>query len=142
MSNSTLCGSCLCGAVRFSVRLPTKWVAHCHCSYCRRAHGAAFVTWAGYETTQFELDPQSQSPRWYASSPEARRASCPTCGTPMFFESTRWPTEIHVARALLPDTMDKEPVAHVFYESHVAWVSVDDALPKKVNQTTTGPTSN
>lgn len=38
-------GRCLCGALQFSVRFPTKWVAHCHCTMCRRAHGAAFVTW-------------------------------------------------------------------------------------------------
>ena len=37
-------GKCLCGAVRFRMRFPSKWVAHCHCTMCRRAHGAAFVT--------------------------------------------------------------------------------------------------
>jgi len=25
---------------RVVAALPTKWVAHCHCTYCRRAHGA------------------------------------------------------------------------------------------------------
>ena len=138
MTASSLSGSCLCGAVRFSVRLPTKWVAHCHCTFCRRAHGAPFVTWAGYESEQFQLEPQAQEPRWYESSPGARRASCPTCGTPMFFESTRWPGEIHIARALLPDGLDKEPSGHVFYEAHVPWLSIEDALHKKVSQSSAG----
>lgn len=139
MTDSLFSGSCLCGAVRFSVQAPTKWVAHCHCTYCRRAHGAPFVTWAGYESAQFHIEPHSQEPRWFESSPGARRASCPTCGTPMFFESTRWPGEVHVARSLLPDPLDKEPVAHVFYETHVPWLSVEDALPKKVSQSSTEP---
>lgn len=39
-------GSCLCGAVRFRASLPCKWVAHCHCTCCRRAHGAPLVTLA------------------------------------------------------------------------------------------------
>lgn len=131
MDIASVTGSCLCGAVRFRASLPSKWVAHCHCTYCRRAHGAAFVTWAGFAASQFALAPRSQPPRWYESSPGARRASCPTCGTPMFFESTRWPGEVHVARALIDGPLDREPSAHVFYETHVPWVSVDDALPKK-----------
>lgn len=131
MDIASVTGSCLCGAVRFRASLPSKWVAHCHCTYCRRAHGAAFVTWAGFAASQFALAPLSQPPRWYESSPGARRASCPTCGTPMFFESKRWPGEVHVARALIDGPLDREPSAHVFYETHVPWVSVDDALPKK-----------
>lgn len=55
----------------------------------------------------------------------------------MFFESTRWPGEIHIARALLPDGLDEEPSAHVFYEAHVPWLSIEDALPKKVTPSST-----
>ena len=127
-------GSCLCGAVRFRAQLPPKWVAHCHCSYCRRAHGAAFVTWAGFASDRFALEPDATPPAWYASSPGARRAFCPRCGSPMFFESTRWPGETHVARALFHDPLGMAPAAHVFYESHVPWLQVDDDLPKRVSQ--------
>lgn len=127
-------GSCLCAAVRFRVSLPSKWVAHCHCTYCRRAHGAAFVTWAGFPAESFSLEPDAEQPTWFESSPGARRAFCGRCGSPMFFESTRWPGEIHVARALIADPLDREPGAHVFYESHVAWLDVADDLPKKVSQ--------
>lgn len=134
-------GSCLCGAVRFQASMPTKWVAHCHCNYCRRAHGAPFVTWAGFVSEQFSLEAGAEQPRWYESSPGARRAFCPRCGSPMFFESTRWPGETHVARALFIDPLDKEPSAHVFYESHVPWLNVNDELPKKVSQGSPAPSS-
>jgi hypothetical protein len=127
-------GSCLCGGVRFRAELPSKWVAHCHCSYCRRAHGAAFVTWAGFPSEQFALEPASEPPTWYASSAGAQRGFCARCGSPMFFQSTRWPGEMHVARALFVDPLDREPSVHVFYESHVPWLDVNDTLPKKVSQ--------
>ena len=142
-SNSNVCiamnagfarGSCLCGAVSFRASLPPKWVAHCHCSYCRRAHGAPFVTWAGFGTKQFNVDAEAVQPAWYESSPGARRGFCPRCGSPMLFESTRWPGETHVARALFHDPLNREPSAHVFYESHVSWLNVNDDLPKKVSQ--------
>ena len=52
----------------------------------------------------------------------------------MFFQSTRWPGEMHIARALFTDPLDREPSAHVFYEMHVPWLNVADDLPKKVSQ--------
>ncbi|MBL8287327.1 MAG: GFA family protein [Rubrivivax sp.] len=136
---SVVRGSCLCGSVRFSAELPTKWVAHCHCTFCRRAHGAPFVTWAGFASSAFALEPGSLQPGWYESSPGARRAHCPRCGTPMLFESARWPGEVHVARALIEAPLDKEPGAHVFYETHVPWLQVQDALPKKVSPAVASP---
>lgn len=131
METTVVHGSCLCGAVRLAARLPSKWVAHCHCTYCRRAHGAPFVTWAGFAEDQVEIDDARSQLRWYASSPGARRASCATCGSPMLFQSQRWPGEMHVARALLDDALDRLPAAHVFYETHVPWLGVADDLPKK-----------
>ena len=49
-------GGCHCGAVRFVARFPSRFVAHCHCASCRRAHGAAFVTWAGFPSAQVEVN--------------------------------------------------------------------------------------
>lgn len=139
MTDSEVRGTCLCGGVRFHARLPSKWVAHCHCRYCRRAHGAPFVTWAGFVSEQFAIEPDALQPAWHESSPGARRAFCPKCGSPMFFESTRWPGEMHVARALIEGALDKEPTAHVFFESHVPWLDVNDALPKKTSPGSAAP---
>jgi hypothetical protein len=69
MSTSTVRGSCLCGAVRFEADLPTQWVAHCHCTFCRRAHGSPVVTWAGFQSKGFRLLSNSARPTWYESSP-------------------------------------------------------------------------
>ena len=131
MDTSVAHGSCLCGAVRFRAELPSKWVAHCHCSMCRRAHGAAFVTWAGVPSAQFAIETGAEQVTWYESSPGAQRGFCSRCGSPMFFHSTRWPGEMHVARALFNDPLDREPAVHVFYDAHVPWVQVGDDLPKK-----------
>ena len=35
-------GSCLCGKVRFELAGPPQFINHCHCSMCRKVHGAAF----------------------------------------------------------------------------------------------------
>src|SRR5262245_1350168 len=49
-------GGCLCGAVRFTVTLPTLFCGHCHCSMCRRNHGAAYVTWIALPRAQLCID--------------------------------------------------------------------------------------
>ena len=62
MSHSQISrGACLCGDVEFNVTMPTMFCAHCHCTMCQRAHGAAYVTWFAIPYSQFELiDPNSQ----------------------------------------------------------------------------------
>jgi hypothetical protein len=52
----------------------------------------------------------------------------------MFFESTRWPGETHVSRALISGPLDKESTEHVHYENHVPWLGFNDDLPKKISQ--------
>jgi hypothetical protein len=114
-------GGCLCGAVRFRIDLPAKWCAHCHCSMCRRAHGAAFVTWVGSESGRFRLLSGEKELRRYQSSAQATRSSCGRCGTMLFFESGRWPGEIHVTLAHLDSSAGLVPQAHAYWASRVPW---------------------
>ena len=121
-------GSCFCRAVRFHFKLPTKWCAHCHCSMCRKVHGAGYVTWVGFEEEQFHLDQGAQELRWFESSKGASRGFCSHCGSSMFFRSARWAGELHVALACLDGPIDRKPQAHAFHDSHVDWMPLDDAL--------------
>ena len=123
-------GACLCGQLRLRIVAPTKWCAHCHCSLCRRAHGAAFVTWVGVAVEQFEIL-AGETLTWFESSPEARRGFCTRCGSSLLFESQRWPGEIHVVRAALPGEIDREPSVHAFASTAVGWCHCDDGLPRK-----------
>lgn len=131
MTQASTHGSCLCGAVRFTATLPSRWVAHCHCSYCRRAHGAAFVTWVGMDEAAVQIDDSRGALRWNESSPGARRGFCGQCGSPIFFQGARWPGEMHVARALFNGPVDREPQMHAYWDTHVTWVALDDSLPRR-----------
>jgi hypothetical protein len=132
MPETTRSGSCFCGAVRYRVALPPLWVAHCHCSMCRRAQGAAFVTWVGANESKFALERGADVLVKHQSSPPAVRSFCGRCGTPLFFQSTRWPGEVHVTMATLDSTDGIEPQAHVHWDNRVPWVHLgDDGLPRK-----------
>ena len=121
-------GECLCGTIKLEIDPPTKWCAHCHCTACRRAHGSAFVTWFGVLLEQFRIVSGEEDLRWYQSSKEARRGFCKKCGSTMLFQSSRWPDEIHVALSNILGEIDRSPTAHVYYDTHVEWFSVNDDL--------------
>ncbi len=131
-SPATASGRCLCGAIHFHVPLPPKWVAHCHCTRCQRAHGAPVVTWLGAHESGSTIDDPQGALRWYVA-PEtgAERGFCGTCGSPLFFRSARWPGELHVARMQFTDDVGRAPQAHVNWDTHVDWLAFNDELPKK-----------
>lgn len=115
-------GHCHCGRVRFVAELPPRFVAHCHCESCRRAHGAAFVTWVGFRTAQVRVVAGADALVAHESSPGTFRRFCRTCGTKLFFEGAKWPGETHVVRAAFDDPVGVEPQGHAFYAEHAAWL--------------------
>jgi len=109
-------GGCLCGAVRYRIDLPPLWVAHCHCSMCRRAQ--ARVSSLGRRREDgFVLESGADVLGRYQSSAAATRSFCGRCGSPLFFQSSRWPGEIHVTLATLDDPAGLEPQAHAYWSS-------------------------
>ena len=128
VSGNKVNGSCFCGAIAFSADLPSKWCAHCHCSMCRKAHGAGYVTWAGFEQDQVNIGSGTDQLAWYDSSPGAQRGFCRQCGSTMFFRSERWAGELHIALGCIDDEIDRQPQANVFFDRHVEWMPIDKSL--------------
>ena len=121
-------GSCLCGEIKFRADLPSKWCAHCHCSLCRKAHGAGYVTWVGFAATQVSIIDEDQKLVWYESSPGAQRGFCQQCGSTLFFRSERWAGELHIVLANIDDDIDRQPQANVYFDNHVNWMPIDNSL--------------
>src|SRR5262249_22580964 len=112
-------GGCRCGAVRYAAAGKPKWVAHCHCSDCRKQTGAGYATWLGYLTPAVER--AEGAPKQYASSPGVERGFCSTCGTPLCFAGARWPGEIHTLAGTLDDPASIAPRAHTYVCDQVPW---------------------
>lgn len=127
----TATASCLCGEVSITATLPSKWVAHCHCTQCQRGAGAGFVTWAGFASSGCQVNDPQHRLRWFVSSPGAERGFCGRCGSSLLFRSQRWPDELHITRANFSGPLDRAPQAHVFYDTHVDWIALADDLPRK-----------
>jgi len=130
MASETVRGACLCGAVRFEIRLPALFCAHCHCSICRRAHGAGYVTWVGAVTDGFTLLAGENHLVRYRSSDHGARSFCKTCGSTLFFNTAHDPERIDVVLANLLGEADLQPQFHAYFDDRAAWVEVNDGLPR------------
>jgi hypothetical protein len=139
-SDTAMTGGCFCSAIRFRAEPPSLWCAHCHCTMCRRCHGAPFVTWVGVAEDRCVVwsrsggegggaDPDALV--WFQSSAQAQRGFCRRCGTTLFFRSPRWPGELHITRANFDSPVDREPAAHVSWETRAEWFPFEDGLPHK-----------
>lgn len=128
MASSIVTGSCFCGAVKFEIELPTLFCGHCHCSICRRPHGASFVTWTGVPPERFKLTAGEQDIARFGSSEKGTRSFCRNCGSQIFCQTE--PEVIDIALAALHGKIDRRPEAHYYYDSRADWTVVNDDLPK------------
>lgn len=130
MSEQSVTGSCLCGAIAFRVALPTLACVHCHCTMCQRNHGAPYVTWIAVAKPNFELEAGESELVRYASSDHGTRSFCGRCGSSLFCESTRRPEDIDVVLASMHGPVDRPPQMHIYFDDRAQWVAVGDELPR------------
>ena len=121
-------GRCLCGQTQFEFIGSPNWCGHCHCETCRRNTSSPFTTWLGVPKQFCRLI--GKPPRAFSSSEGVRRLFCEECGTPMAFESEKWPDEIHLYAASLEDSANVVPQFHVHFAEKVPWIEISDALPR------------
>jgi hypothetical protein len=121
-------GGCLCGAVRYRVSATPYDVTHCHCTICRRASGAPFVSWGTVHTR--DLTFTAGEPARFASSPRAVRSFCGRCGTALTFQLLEKPDEVDFTLASLDEPERVMPQDHTWTRSQLAWVRLADGLPR------------
>lgn len=124
-------GSCLCGSVTYAVRGPFSKFAHCHCTRCRKATGAAHasniylkpeqLTWISGEdmVARFDLPSATSFARWF----------CTSCGGPVPRLSRSGRTVV-VPAGSLDDPPNEKPKARIFCGSEAPWACGADDVPR------------
>ena len=130
MPGEKMQGGCLCGAVRFTVTAPSLFCGHCHCSMCRRNHGAAYVTWFAVMRSQLSIESGLDQLTRYESSEHGSRSFCARCGSSLFCVSTRLPDVVDIPLANMEAAIDRIPESHVYFDDRASWTIVGDALPR------------
>ncbi len=124
-------GGCLCGAVRYAVKGPIHHAAHCHCEMCRRANGAAVVTWFSVPLGHFQY--LKGKPALYRSSSHAERRFCSVCGAQLTFHTVHEPNLIDVTVGTLDQPAAVPPTSHVWASARIPWLKLDEHLPSHLD---------
>jgi hypothetical protein len=123
MSSDVLCGSCLCGTIRFRVRPPFSKFAHCHCARCRKATGAAHASniYVAPEQLIWLTEMAAVCRFILQSSLSFGRWFCLHCGGPVPRLSRSGRTVV-VPAGSLDNHPREQPRARIFCDSEAPWV--------------------
>lgn len=127
MSEVNTSGHCYCGAVTFQVTGESDWIGHCHCESCRRQSGSVMTTFAGFKHEQVIFT--GAMPNRHSSDDGVTRSFCGQCGSPIAYESTDSPGEIHLQLGLFDDLEPLVPRDHSFLNEKPSWLHADEHLP-------------
>lgn len=124
-------GGCLCGSIRFKVDGEAVGSAACHCRDCQYVCGGAasyvFVVPAKSlniykgETSTYRSEADSGAIRI--------RHFCPTCGTPLFAEDSKFPEFVSIKAGSLDVPSNYKPAAHFWAQSAPPWHLFDADTP-------------
>jgi hypothetical protein len=125
-------GGCTCGELRYRMTAPPLFVHCCHCSWCQRETGSAFVINALVEADRVELvsgQPEAiDTPS--ASGKGQKIHRCPTCKIALWSNYAGAGNAIHFLRV---GTLDEPglnpPDIHIFTSTKLPWVILPPHVP-------------
>ena len=123
-------GGCICGAVRYRLAAAPMFVNCCHCTWCQRETGSAFVINAIIERERLDVAGETvaiDTPSQSGTGQLIHR--CPTCQVALWSHYGRR-RQVAFVRAGTLDRKDAvRPDAHVFTGSKVPWVVIPADQP-------------
>lgn len=119
-------GQCLCGQIHFEANEIPGMVFNCHCSRCRKAHGAAFSTQViGMKNTLRFLSGQEQLKEYVVGN--IVRAFCGSCGSRLM-NYTIGPEYLSISLSVIKDNEKLMPVGECFVSEKLPFVQLDGAI--------------
>jgi len=120
-------GSCLCGEVAWEIDGPLQLMSHCHCSRCRKAHGAPYATYVAGDLDKYRLLRGADHIARYESSPGFFRTFCDRCGAVV--PGDAFGPLMFFPAGCFDDDPGVRPEMHIFCASKAPWTELNDDLP-------------
>jgi hypothetical protein len=121
-------GRCECGSVQYRVDGEINDFSHCHCSQCRRLHGAAFASFGGVARSDFRYLSGQSDLATYVSSESHARVFCRNCGSNILVDLESEPESLYLAMGTVDGDPRLPPGYHIFVGSKAPWHQFDDQL--------------
>lgn len=131
MSQISLKGGCLCGAVQYEVTGEPQRFYHCHCQRCRKSSGTGHASNLMLANARLVFT-QGESLLRQFKVPEAKRFTrqfCSECGSSV----ARFVPELDavvVPAGSLDSAPPIRPQARIFWDSRAEWSCDGDDLPR------------
>ena len=123
-------GHCECGAVRYQINGEIHDFSHCHCSQCRRLHGAAFATFAGVAKSDVSWVSGEDALNTYFSSPSHERVFCSHRGSNLYVALDSEPDDYYLSLSSVDGNPELPDGYHIFVDSKAPWHTIQDGLPQ------------
>lgn len=125
-------GACTCGAVKYRMKSRPMFVHCCHCLWCQRETGSAFVLNAFIESDRLELLQGSVEsvpvPTQSGHGQDIMR--CATCQIALWSHYSGMGDKVSVVRVGTLDEPDRlPPDIHIYTDSKQPWVLLPDDVP-------------
>lgn len=126
-------GNCLCGSVRYEIKEMKGPLVHCHCSFCRKAHSAAFSSNLSALKKDFVLIAGEGFLSSYEAtnelSKDKKRYFCANCGSTLWHTKGSAPESMTFKMGCIeefPD-FDKQNFAsyHIYRHSDKPWLKYE-----------------
>ena len=125
-----LTGKCLCGAMAYEINGDLGPIVNCHCSKCRRWHGAAFRTRCTIKRKDFKWVKGEDNLSKYHSSKNVIKTFCKICGSSLISMYEDKPDYIGLPIGGLEQDPGSRPIANIFVGSKSPWYEITDNLPQ------------
>ena len=123
-------GGCLCGAIRYRLTGPSRYVMQCCCRDCQKATGTGHTTIIGVHRSQLEVDGE---PATYTSTGDTggavTRHFCGTCAGRLYTSGTLPGENVIVQAGSLDDPSAVAPEAVIYAKDAPFWDRFDPDLP-------------
>ena len=121
-------GHCECGSVQFEFDGEINDFSHCHCSQCRRMHGAAFATFAGVARDKFRYLSGESDISIYKSSSTHDRVFCRECGSNILVDLSEDPESLYLSMSAINGDPPRPAGYHIYVGSKAVWHEINDDL--------------
>ena len=124
-------GQCLCGLIKYEVSKIEERMGHCHCSMCRKFHGAAFATLGEAKAHNFKWISGENHLKSYVAPNGTIRKFCENCGSSLIFVPSNDTGElVEFSLGTLDSDIDLKPDAHIYTAFGAKWFEISDDLPR------------
>ena len=107
-------GGCLCGEIRFGAQSQPIRVTLCHCKFCQRATGGAYLVEPVFDKADFAVthgEAKTYEHRSEGSGKQVYIHFCDVCGTKLFLTFERFPDVVGIFGGTFdnPNWFDQTP---------------------------------